>query len=172
MNKETRNIIDHFHYWKTEAIRGYLDERRNPFSILCCNWQNDFNIGGVIRNSNAFLAQQIWIYGRRSYDKRGSVGTHHYENISFVKEIDSIDEIVKTGTLVAIDNVEGAEPIDDFVWPENPIMAFGQEQIGLEPEILERAAHKVYIRQLGSVRSLNVACASGIIMYDWCRKNA
>jgi tRNA G18 (ribose-2'-O)-methylase SpoU len=49
-------------------------------------------------------------------------------------------------------------------------MAFGQEQTGLEPEMLKLCKHLVYIKQYGSVRSLNVGCASAIAMYDYCQK--
>ena len=175
-NVDNRNVIDHYKYWKTEAIKADLERKRcqrvNNFSVLCCNWQNDFNIGGVIRNANAFLASQIFIYGRKRYDKRGAVGTHHYENFSFVKEITDLNEILEKYTVVAIDNVEGAQSIDSFEWPDNPLMVFGQESIGVEPELLESADSIIYIPQYGSVRSLNVACASAVMMNDWCRKNA
>jgi tRNA G18 (ribose-2'-O)-methylase SpoU len=49
-------------------------------------------------------------------------------------------------------------------------MAFGQEQIGLDQNIISACSDIVYIPQFGSVRSLNVACASAIAMYDYCAK--
>ena len=169
---ETRNIIDHYWYWKTEAIKADLDKKRHGFSVLCSNLYNDFNIACVIRSANAFVAQKVYIYGKRKYDRRGTVGTHHYENIEYIKEDEKeLDILLNKYTLVAIDNVKGATSLPEFVWPKNPIMAFGQEQIGLPPELLERAKHVVYIPQYGSVRSLNVASAASITMYDWCVKN-
>lgn len=168
MAEETRNIIDHYHYWKTEAIKADLDEKRHNFSTLICNFGNDFNIGSVIRNSNAFLGKAVYIYGRKRYDRRGTVGTHHYENLIHINSLDELPE----GMLVAVDNVPGAEPIDDFEWPtdQHVILAFGQEQIGLREDVLSMAKSVVYVRQYGSVRSLNVACAAAITMQDYCRK--
>jgi len=168
---ETRNIIDHYHYWKHEAIKADLDKKRHGFNVLCSNLHNDFNIACVIRCANAFLARKVYIYGRRKYDKRGTVGAHHYEHIEFIKQPDELGALLEQLSLVAFDNVEGAAPIEDFTWPTNTLMAFGQEQVGLPPEILNRAEHKVYIRQYGSVRSLNVAVAAGIAMQDWCVKH-
>ena len=75
---ETRNIIDHYHYWNHEAILADLDSRANNFSIICSNLYNDFNIATCIRNANAFLAKRVFIYGSKQYDRRGTVGTHHY----------------------------------------------------------------------------------------------
>jgi tRNA G18 (ribose-2'-O)-methylase SpoU len=165
-----RNVIDHYAYWRTEAIKAELNTRRHPFGILISNLQNDFNIGTVIRSANAFLAREVIICGRKKYDRRGTVGTHHYENLRWVKE----EDVAALGyhyNLVAIDNVDGAEPIETFKWPTNPLMLFGQEQGGLPSSLLSIAAHKVYIRQYGSVRSLNVGSAASIAMYDWCVKN-
>jgi tRNA G18 (ribose-2'-O)-methylase SpoU len=71
---------------------------------------------------------------------------------------------------VVMDNVPGSVDIREFEWPENPLMIFGQEQIGVSPLALEAADHVVYIPQMGSTRSLNVGVASGIAMYDWCAK--
>jgi tRNA G18 (ribose-2'-O)-methylase SpoU len=49
-------------------------------------------------------------------------------------------------------------------------MIFGQEQVGVPQELLEIANDTVYIAQYGSVRSLNVGTASGVVMYDYCAK--
>ena len=169
---ETRNIIDYYHYWKTEAIKADLDSKRHPFSILCLNIHGDFNIGTIIRNANAFLASKVYIYGRKQFDRRGTVGTHAYENLKYVKEIDDLS-FIDNYNVVAVDNIGKADPIDDFIWPDNPLMVFGSEQVGIDDEkILRKCSKFVYIKQYGSTRSLNVGCASAITMQDWCKKNA
>jgi len=164
---ETRNIIDYFHYWETEAIKVELDTKRHPFSILISNKLQDFNIGTVIRNSNAFLAKEIFVLGRKKFDRRGCVGTHIYEKLTYIKTIEELPDC----PIIAIDNVGDAKPINDFEWPtEHFIMAFGQEQVGLPQEVIDIASHIVYIKQYGSVRSLNVGTAAGIAMYDYTAK--
>lgn len=172
MQKDNRNIIDYYKYWKTDAIKADLDSKRNNFSILISNDFHDFNIGSVIRNANAFLASQVIIVGKKQFDRRGTVGTHTYENMKYVSKI---EEFVKPNNsiLVGVDNIENSIPVETFDWPKDKhvIMAFGQEQVGLTQNILEICDHIVYIKQYGSVRSLNVGCASAIIMYDYCKKN-
>lgn len=167
---DKRNVIDHYHYWSNEAIKADLDKKRHPFGVLCSNLYNDFNIATVVRNCNAFLAREVFVYGTKRFDKRGTVGTHHYEKLKHVPE-GSWELIPQDYTWVAFDNVVDAEPLDTFVWPQNPLLCFGQEQVGLPPEILERCSKKVFIRQFGSVRSINVGCASAIAFYDWTHKN-
>lgn len=166
---DNRNILDHFKYWTTDAIKADLDQRRHNFSVLISNKFHDFNIGTVVRNSNAFLAKEVLIYGRKQFDRRGAVGTNHYENIKHLRQIEELD--FPDCVVVGIDNLEGAVPIESFVWPTaHVILAFGQEDVGLPEEILKICNHLVYIKQYGSVRSLNVGCASSIAMYDYCQK--
>jgi tRNA G18 (ribose-2'-O)-methylase SpoU len=168
---DTRNIIDHYWYWKQEAIKADLDSKRHNFSILCSNLYNDFNVSCVVRLSNAFLAKELYIYGRRRFDKRGTVGTHHYERLKFIPNETDLN-ILDNYNCVGVDNIEGATPIEDFQYPDNVLLCFGQEQVGLPPEILAKCKSTIYIKQYGSVRSLNVACAAGIVLQDWCVKNA
>ena len=174
--QETRNIIDHYHYWNHEAIMTDLDLRRNNFTVICCNILNDFNISTTVRNSNAFLAKEVWIYGKKQYDRRGAVGTQVYTRFKHVKEIDNLrNELTiqkKNGSrIVGIDNVNNAKKITDYSWSKNHVvMIFGQEQIGIPLDVLDLCDDIVYIPQYGSVRSLNVGTASGIAMYDYCSK--
>lgn len=167
--EDKRNVIDVYKYWTTEAIVADLRTKHHNFSVLITNQFNDFNMGTVIRNANAFCAKEVIVYGRKSYDRRGTVGAHLYttmKHVRFVEELDLSDSV-----LVGIDNLDGAVPIEDFEWPDkHVVMAFGQEATGLTQEIIDRCQHMVYIKQYGSVRSLNVGVASGITMYDYCKK--
>lgn len=163
-----RNVIDYYHYFSTEAIKADLDTKRHNFSVLVSNVFYDFNIGAVIRNANAFLAEKVIIYGKAKYDKRGTVGTHNYTNFKVVKEIETLDELGDI-YLIGVDNLPNAKPIETFEWPydKHVVLAFGQEQVGLPQEIIDRCKDIVYIKQYGSVRSLNVGCASAIAMYAY-----
>jgi tRNA G18 (ribose-2'-O)-methylase SpoU len=180
---ETRNIIDHYHYWNHDAILADLDTKRNNFTVCCCNVGNDFNIATIIRNANAFLSKEVWIYGRKQYDRRGTVGTHLYTKFKHVKEIESLSEQIESlkqdygcVKVVGVDNVtDGTRiclPIDYYTWDSecHHLVVFGQEQIGIPKEVLDMCDDVVYIRQFGTVRSLNVGTASGIVMYDYCSK--
>lgn len=171
------NVIDYYKEWEANAILGDLDTKRKNFTVLCSNIENDFNIATVIRNSNAFLANEVLIYGRKQYDRRGTVGTHNYTHFKHVKTIDNVlDEIKNLKSehnnlrIVGIDNVPNAQRIDTYAWPKHQhiLMIFGQEKNGVPKELLDLCDDVLYIQQYGSVRSLNVGTASGIAMYSYC----
>ena len=173
-SRETRNIIDHYHYWKHDAILADLDSKRHNYSVLCSNLYNDFNISTVVRNGNAFLAREVIIYGSKQWDRRGAVGTHNYSRMKYFKEseYDGLVEYITNFQLVAFDNIEGSRDLSTFEWntDKHTLLMFGQEQVGLPQNLIDIAEDIVYIPQYGSVRSLNVGTASGIAMYDYCSK--
>ena len=142
--------------------------KRNNFSVLISNLYNDFNISTVIRNCNAFLAKEVIVYGSKQWDRRGAVGTHNYQHLKYIKDLSELND----SYIIGVDNLPGSVAIETFDWPKDKhiVIAFGQEQVGLPQEILDICKSLVYIRQYGSVRSLNVGCASSIAMYDYCRK--
>lgn len=168
----SRNVIDFFRYWKEEAIKASLDTKRHNFSVVCQNIERDFNVGSVIRNANAFLAKEIVIYGSKKWDRRGSVGTHHYENISYIKSIQELTIWLKNKTVISIDNVTNAKPIETYQYNTNNhyVFVFGEENAGVSKDIQSISDEILYISQYGSVRSLNVGCASAIAMYDYLIK--
>lgn len=168
---DTRNVIDFYKYWTEEAIKADLRTKHNNFSALVVNLINDFNLGSLIRNSNAFCAKEVIVYGNKKYDRRGTVGTHLYSDMKHVKFVEELD--LKDKIVIGIDNIEGAVPIETFEWPKDKhvVLAFGQETTGLCDEIIKLCDHIVYIKQYGSVRSLNVGCASAIAMFSYCQQN-
>jgi tRNA G18 (ribose-2'-O)-methylase SpoU len=177
--EETRNIIDFYHYWDHDAIIADLDSKRNNFTVLCCNLGNDFNIATVIRNANAFLAEKVVIYGNKRYDRRGTVGTHLYTRFQHVKTIDDLEDYImdlknnhSNLRVVGFDNISSSVPVETYDWSDDAhtLMIFGEEQKGIPQNVLDKCDDIVYITQYGSVRSLNVGTASGIAMYDYCRK--
>jgi tRNA G18 (ribose-2'-O)-methylase SpoU len=169
---DTRNVTDFYKYWEHDAIVADLDSKRHDFVVAVERINGDFNMSVVIRNSNAFLARKVYRCGIKRYDKRGTVGTHHYEHVDYMETVEELigKYICEGYTIVAIDNVEGAKDIRSFTWPAKSLMLFGEEGRGLSDNALSLADEIVYIPQLGSVRSLNIGTASGIVMYDYISK--
>jgi 23S rRNA (guanosine2251-2'-O)-methyltransferase len=62
--------------------------------------------------------------------------------------------------------------VDLYVWePRFPVcVAFGHEVDGLRPELLALADTHVRIPMLGQKKSLNVATAGGVVLYELLRK--
>lgn len=169
---DKRNVIDRYKLMSDVLIRGDLNERRFNFTVLLQNLAGDFNKASIIRNNNAFCGKEVILFGEKSYDRRGTTGMHVYENFRHVKLLSDLEPIFKEfDYIIGIDNVDGAIPIDEYKWDHDAktLIIFGEEGIGICPEILDRCNSVLYIKQYGAVRSINVASASAIVMHEYTR---
>ena len=171
---DRRNVLDRYRYWRREAIVDDLDLRRHPFHVAIENWQHDLNIGTVVRNANAFLASAVHIVGDRKWNRRGAMVTDRYQHLHHHS---TVEEFVATMvqqdlTVVGIDNLPGAQPIETTTLPEKCVLVFGQEGPGLSPLVRDMAELVLSITQFGSTRSINAGVASGIAMHAWIRQHA
>ena len=169
-----RNVLNKYKDWSTESIKKHLQKNANPFAVCMEHWQGDFNIASLIRNANAFNAKKIFYIGKKRYDRRGCVGTHHYTNIDFLSSgIPELVELKDHYTFIAIENnVSNTVKLREFDWnklQKQPLFFFGEEGTGLTAEVLELCDYTIEIEQYGSVPSLNVATSSGILLYDFVR---
>jgi len=166
---DTRNVVDKYRYWSIDSIVADLDARRHNFHVAIENWQHDLNIGSIVRTANAFLADSVHIVGRKRWNRRGAMVTDRYQKVLHHPSVVELALFAKERKIpiVAIDNVEGSQPIETTPIPESCIILFGQEGPGLSTEALEAADMVLEITQFGSTRSLNASAAAAIVMHQW-----
>lgn len=166
---DRRNVVDEYRYWRHESIMADLDGRRHPFHVAVENWEHDFNIGSVVRNANAFMAEAVHIVGKRKWNRRGAMVTDRYQHVHHHPTVhDFVDWAVNAEMpIVGIDNLPGAVPIETTRLPSRCALLFGQEGPGLSEEARAAAAFVCSIAQYGSTRSINAGVASGIAMHHW-----
>lgn len=171
---DTRNVIDRYRYWTMEAIVADLDSRRHPFHVAIENWQHDLNIGSIVRTANAFLAEAVHIVGRRKWNKRGAMVTDRYQHVRHHAEVADLVAWAADASLpiIAVDNVPGSVPIEQFALPERCVLLFGQEGPGLSAEAIAASDAVVEITQYGSTRSINASAAAAIVMHAWVVQHA
>jgi tRNA G18 (ribose-2'-O)-methylase SpoU len=171
---DRRNVVDRYRYWRREAIVADLDRVRFPFEVAIENLGHDYNIGTVVRTANAFAAARVHIVGRRRWNRRGAMVTDRYQHLDHHPTVADLVADVRTRglTLVAVDNLPGAVPLERTRLPARAVLLFGAEGPGLSPEATAAADLHVAIAQFGSTRSINVGVAAGIVMHSWIRDHA
>lgn len=109
---DRRNVVDAYRYWRREAIKGDIDKRRHSLHIAIENFENDANIGTVVRTANAFAVDTVHIVGRRRWNRRGAMVTDRYQHL---RHHEGVDKLIAWAaeedlTVVAIDNTPVACP--------------------------------------------------------------
>jgi tRNA G18 (ribose-2'-O)-methylase SpoU len=166
---DTRNIKDKFKGWQTDVIRDDVQSSAFDYACLMINLTGDFNMASVFRNGNAFGCKELFYFGRRRWDKRGAVGTHHYSKITHLASEEDIIALKDQYTFVGLEcGIDNCVMMNDYDWStQKPILLIvGAEGAGLPENIIELCDKLVEIPMYGSVRSINVATATGIAMCD------
>lgn len=171
---DRRNVVDAYRYWKQSAIVADIDTRRHPLHIAIENFENDSNIGTVVRTANAFAVDTVHIVGRKRWNRRGAMVTDRYQHLMHHQTVSDVLKFAADNdlTVVAVDNTPGCVPIETAELPERCLLLFGQEGPGVTEEAQQGAAMTVSIAQFGSTRSINAGVAAGIAMHAWVRKHA
>ena len=168
------NVLDHLKTKTVPEIKEYYINNTIPAASAMMHVTGDFNLSTLIRNSNFFGYEKVfYVGGKKHYDRRGTVGTHNYIDITFIKTEEEFVKTIKDQgyTLISIENNVNYECSNLFQFMDNvnvkdikPIFIFGEEQKGLSDYILDNSEHILTISGKGTVRSLNVGTASGIVL--------
>lgn len=170
---DSRNVTDEFKGLSESEIVQILDERSHDLAIALENTQRDFSMGTIVRSANAFGVRHIYVIGRKQWNKRGAMMTDKYLHLHYYQTTNEfLDEMTQQGrAVVAIDNIEGSQPLHEVKLPKHVVLVFGQEGPGVSEELQRGADSMVAIEQLGSTRSLNVATAATVAMYAWLQQH-
>lgn len=168
------NVREKYKDWTVDLIREDVQKTVFNYSALMFNWSGDFNQASLIRSGNAFGCKELFYYGKKKYDKRGSVGTHNYSLVTYIKEFEDFVKMKEKYSFIGIDNNHNFDCVDMFQYDwktdKEPLLIFGEEGSGLTEEILLLCDKIVYIKQFGSVPSLNVASCATTCFYDLINK--
>jgi len=152
-----------------------LNELGNQI-IMLDNITSSENVGSIARSARALGVNSYLLpkqgphpFGRRSL--RVSMGHSAYLNISLYDEIkETLTELKKLGyKIYAAEITEDALPLSKVKISDKWVLLVGHEGNGISDEILELCSEVVSIEMEPNVKSLNVAVAASILMYNFKR---
>lgn len=176
------NVLDSLKHLELDELKTLSKETRLPFSICLLNLEYDLNIGNCIRSAHIFGAETVFIFGKRKYDSRSTVGAHNYINVvkydfddlTDTSLIESkFDSMIQTYNLnpLVIEKTDNSIPITFFKTisrQKTPCLVFGNEQSGV-PTVISDKYQCFEIPQRGVIRSLNVASAAAVAIYEFSK---
>lgn len=129
------------------------------------------NAGTILRNCDWFGVKEV-LLGEHCVELynpkvlRASMGSvFHLQIYRLEDNIKSLDELRQNGYKLLCADING-ENIFNFNSFGNSIITFCNEAFGPSPELMNIIDHKVTIPKLGEAESLNVACASAVILAE------
>ncbi|MDZ4260930.1 MAG: RNA methyltransferase, partial [Pseudomonadota bacterium] len=128
------------------------------------------NVGMVMRAAGCYEATTVFYSGVR-FERAQKFATDTKDagrKIALVGVENLLDDIPDNATLVAIELIEGATPLMDFVHPDNAYYIFGPEDGSIKKELLDHCQHVVYIPTIGC---MNLAATVHVVLYDRMAKS-
>ena len=150
-----------------------------PVRVLLDNVRSLYNVGSFFRTCDAVGVERLYlcgITGRPPAKAITKTALGAEERVPGEPAWDALEVLARVRMeglrVVAVETREDATPL--FNWaPRGPAcLVFGNEVEGVRPPLLELADECVRIPMLGAKRSLNVATAGGVVLYEALRKLA
>lgn len=171
------NVFDFLKELSVDDIKEYCKQNTISAAIGMTHVSGDFNFGNLVRSANFFGYKEVYyVGGKKHYDRRSTVGTHHYTPLEFVeKEEDFISKIKDTYSLICVENnipkyesktvsLFSKDAFFDDLKHYPPLFLFGEEQLGISDYLLDNSVRILTVPAFGSVRSLNVGSCAAIVM--------
>lgn len=149
-----------------------------PVHVVLHHVRSLYNVGAFFRTADGAGVREVVLSGITARPPRREIAKTALgaeESVPW-RAVDDLvpwmdDFAAAGGQVAAIETT--SEAIDLFDWtPTWPVaLLFGHEVDGLPPELLTRCHVHVRIPMLGTKRSLNVATAAGVVLYELVRKH-
>ena len=80
------NVLDHLKSSSIDDIKSYCKNTSINAGAAMIHVNGDFNLSTLVRNANFFgFKETFYVGGSKQWDRRGTVGTHHYTDLNHIK---------------------------------------------------------------------------------------
>jgi tRNA G18 (ribose-2'-O)-methylase SpoU len=150
--------------------------------VVLDNIRSLYNTGSILRTADASGVDRVVLCGITPRPDQGNKQRRAIAKTALGAE-DSVKWEYQADTRTALANLAGEgyqvvmvetvpEAIEIFAWvPTWPVcVVFGHEKEGVSPDLAGHIDAVVRIPMLGEKRSLNVATAAGVVLYELLRR--
>jgi tRNA G18 (ribose-2'-O)-methylase SpoU len=151
-------------------LEEYAAFEKNPIYIILDNLRSAFNVGSIFRLCDAMRVSGLFLCGYTAspphvkLDKT-SLGTIDYVPWrKFASAVEAVEYLRERGVAVwAAETTSRSVPYNAAVYPSPLGLVFGNEALGVSPEVLGLCDGLVEIPLYGFKNSINVAASCAVI---------
>lgn len=166
------------YYSIEEIVPKIFEEGKNPLLLILDRVTDVRNFGAICRSAECLGVDAVVIPSRGSAAinadaVKTSAGALHTLPVCRENNLkQTIDYLLESGIQVVGCTEKGSVDAEkcDLTGPTAIIM--GSEDEGISPEYLKRCNARIKIPMIGKIESLNVAVASGIVLYETLRQRS
>jgi tRNA G18 (ribose-2'-O)-methylase SpoU len=147
-------------------------ERPRELIVACAPMRSNVNLSHIVRVAGCCGVQTVICCGAaKVIDKIARDGADSVEIRVHRTLAPPLLELKREGRpLVGLEQTTGSQNIHRYAFPRNAVLVVGNERLGLEPDILRLLDAVVEIPIFGLPYSYNVATATSMALYEYCRQ--
>ena len=173
------NVHTPFQKFPVDKLQRISQVTALPVGLMLYNLNGDMNVGMSMRTAVILGCSDVYIVGRRKYDRRSEVGAKNYIQVHRFQSIET--SFFAENKLLPIFIEQGGSPLEEFSFKQylpgrleecwKVVFVMGSESFGLPPQLLKSLdAPILSISQYGIMRSLNVSIAASIVLYEYSKQ--
>ncbi len=148
-----------------------------PVAVLLDNVRSMYNVGAFFRAADGVGLERLCLCGITAHPPKKAISKTALgaeETVAWEHDWEAVhlaERLRRNGFQIAAIETR-PDAVDLFEWrPRFPVcVVFGHEVDGLSPDLLKMADAHVRIPMMGQKKSLNVATAGGVVLYELLRK--
>ncbi len=161
-----------YNYSSIDEILSYASSRgETPFVVICDGIEDPHNLGAIIRTAEACGVHGIIIPKRRSVGLTSTVAKSsagalmHMRVVKVTNVASTVEELREHGFWMYAADM-GGENYYDVDYSGAVALVLGSEGFGISRLVKEKCDFTVSIPMHGQVNSMNVSCASAVLMSE------
>jgi 23S rRNA (guanosine2251-2'-O)-methyltransferase len=164
--------------WSEDDLLEALQSAKNPLLLALDGVQDPHNLGACLRTADACGALAVVVPKDRAAQltatvRKVAVGAAETTPVVAVTNLVRTLKLLKeAGLWVVGADAEGAKPAYEADFKGGIVMVLGAEGAGLRHLTRQTCDWMVRLPQLGTVESLNVSVAAGMLLYEAVRQRA
>jgi tRNA G18 (ribose-2'-O)-methylase SpoU len=149
-----------------------LNEPR-PLIVACSPLRSNVNLSAICRTAGCCGVQEIIATGNAKLI--GKIARDGAEQVKLTTKnslLPVLKKLKQEGyTLVGLEQTTNSTPLSHYPFPKKSVIVVGSEREGLSQECLNQLDAVVEIPVWGMPYSYNVATATSMALYEYCRQH-
>ena len=147
-------------------------DRQRELIVACSPLRSNVNLSRIIRTASCAGVLRLIACGCVNIDPKIAREGLEMMNLEIRRSLPPVLKSLKADgyQLVGLEQTIHSKCLHTYAFDRRTALIVGNERLGLSTEVLQQLDHVVEIPIYGRPHSLNVATATAIALYEYCRQ--
>lgn len=140
--------------------------------MACAPTRSHVNLASIVRTAGCCAVERVIVCGNTRIDPKIARNSAEQSSIEYRRTlIPALKSLAQNGyTLVGLEQTTNSVSLHEYAFPRRCALVIGNERLGLSQEELVQMTACVEIPIWGLPHSYNVAVATAMALYEYCKQ--